>query len=279
MKKINELLRNKNVITILGLLAILVILYVSYSIRINQRVKLVDVYYALETIQPMTEITDEMIGKTQVPESFILGSYYRSYDEIIGKYSNYNSMIASGSLFYSDLLISEENLPNSMMKKLKKGERLVSQSVDMTSTYGNSMMPTDLIDIYVKLITKDGDIVYGEFMSDIEILAVKDVDGNNVFQYSDSTGVPNSLYFALPEAKYLLYTSLGYIKQEYAKYDIEIVLVPNDVLPNNDNKNENIVGAKKVSSSYLYNFILNEIKTIDSQKNTYDELLNEMKNN
>ena len=272
MKKINEILRNKNVITILGLVAIIVILYVSYSIRINQRVKLVTVYYALETIQPMTKITDNMIGKTEVPESFILGKYYRNYNEIVGKYSNYNSMIASGSLFYSDLLISEDNLPNSMMKKLGDNERLVSQPVNMSSTYGNSMMPGDLIDIYVKLITKDGDIVYGEFMSDIEILAVKDSNGNNVFQYSDSTGVPSSLYFALPEAKYLLYSSLGYIEEEYAKYDIEIVLVPNGMT-------ENVPGAKKVSSSYLYNFILNEIKTIDSQKNLYDELLNEMKNN
>lgn len=272
MKKINELLRNKNVITILGLVAILVILYVSYSIRINQKVKLVTVYYALETIQPMTKITDDMIGKTEVPESFILGQYYRSYNEIAGKYSNYNTMIAKGSLFYSDLLIEEENLPNNMFNNLGANERIVRQSVNMTSTYGNSMMPGDLIDIYVKLINKDGEIVYGQFMDDIEILAVKDSNGNNVFQYSDSTGVPNSLYFALPEAKYLLYSSLGYIEEEYAKYDIEVVLVPNGV-------KENIAGAKKVSSGYLYNFILKEIETIDNQKNLYDELLNEMKNN
>lgn len=272
MKKINELLRNKNVITILGLVAILVILYVSYSIRINQKVKLVTVYYALETIQPMTQITEDMIGKTQVPESFILGEYFRNYGDIEGKYSNYNTMIAKGSLFYSDLLITEENLPNNMLQNLGENERLVSHSVNMTSTYGNSMMPGDLMDIYVKLITNDGDIVYGQFMNDIEILAVKDSNGNNVFQYSDSTGVPSYLYFALPEAKYLLYSSLNYIEQEYAKYDIEVVLVPNAM------KYET-TGGKQVSSAYLYNFILKEIKTIDSQKDLYNELLNEMNNN
>jgi len=276
MKKINELLRNKNVITILGLVAILVILYVSYSIRINQRVKLVTVYYALETIQPMTKITEDMIGTTQVPESFLLGKYYSNYSDIEGKYSNYNTMISQGSLFYRDLLITEENLPNSMLFKLGENERLVSQPVNMNSTYGNSMMPGDLIDVYVKLITKEGDIVYGQFMNDIEILAVKDSNGNNVFQYSDSTGIPSSLYFGLPEAKYLLYSSLNYIKQEYSKYDVEIVLVPNGTTITAD---PIAIGGKQVSSEYLYKFILNEIKTIDSQKNLYDELLNEMKNN
>lgn len=272
MKKISELLRNKNVITILGLVAILVILYVSYSIRINQKVKLVTVYYALETIQPMTKITDEMIGKTEVPESFILGEYAKNYSDIVGRYSNYNTMIAEGSLFYKDLVIDEVNLPNNMLHNLGDNERLVSHEVDITSTYGNSMMPGDLMDVYVKLITNDGEIVYGQFMNDVEILAVKDSNGKNVFQYSDSTGVPSFLYFALPEAKYLLYSSLNYIEQEYSKYDIEIVLVPNSM------QLENING-KQVSSSYLYNFILKEIKTIDSQKDLYDELLNEMNNN
>jgi len=271
MRKINDILRNKNVITILGLVAILVILYVSYSIRINQKVKLVTVYYALETIQPMTKVTEDMIGSAQVPESFILGDYYRNYSEIEGKYSNYNTMIAEGSLFYLDLLITEENLPNSMLFDMGEDERLVSQPVDITTTYGNSMMPGDLMDIYVKLLTDDGDIVYGQFMNNVEILAVKDSSGNNVFQYSDLTGVPNYMYFALPEAKYLLYSSLNYIDQEYAKYNIEVVLVP---------KGNNYVseGATEVSSSYLYNFILKEIKTIDSQKDLYNELLNEMSN-
>jgi len=269
MKKISGFLKNRNTVTILGLVVILVILYIGYSVRVNQRVKLIDVYYAMETIQPMTEIKEEMVGKASVPESFILGSYYRNLNEIVGKYSNYNTMIAKGSLFYLDLLIDEKNLPNSVLYNLEDGERLVSHPVNMTSTYGNSMMPEDLIDVYVKLITNDGDIVYGEFMNDIKILAVKDANGNNVFQNSDSTGVPNYIYFALPEAKYLLYSSLNYIDEEYTAYDIEVVLVPNSASYSGD-------GATKVSSSYLYNFILKEIKTIDSQKDLYNELLNEM---
>lgn len=272
MKKISGILKNRNTVTILGLIVILVVLYIGYSTRVNQRVKLVDVYYAMETIQPMTEITDDMIGSARVPESFILGEYYEKYKDILGKYSNYNTMIAKGSLFYLDLLVDKENLPNSVLFNLADGERLVSQPVDMKSTYGNSMMPQDLIDVYVKLVASDGDIVYGQFMDDVKILAVKDSSGNNVFQYSNSTGVPAYIYFALPEVKYLLYSSLNYIDEEYAAYDIEIVLVPNSAKPSE----EVIAGATKVSSSYLYNFILKEIKTIDSQKDLYNELVNEM---
>jgi len=269
MKKINEMLKNKNVVTVLGLVAILVILYVGYSIRINQQVKLVDVYYALDTIQPMTEITEDMVGQTRVPESFILGRYYSNYNDIIGKYSSYNSKIAKGSLFYFDLIVDKQELPNSMFYSIQEGERVASYSVNVASTYGNSIMPNDLVDVYVKLVSGT-EIVYGQFMDNVKVLAVKDSSGADVFQ-SSGNGVPSYIYFALPEAKYLLYSSLNYVAEEYANYGIEVVLVPNSAVYNSG-------GATEVSSSYLYNFVLNNIKTIDGQKNLYNELLNEMSN-
>ena len=107
MGNLKKFLQNKNTVTILGVLACLVILYASYTMRINQKTALVDVYYAKQTIQPKTLITEEMVTKTSVPASFIKGSYYKEYNEIVGKYSNYNTMIAKGSISYSDLLVME----------------------------------------------------------------------------------------------------------------------------------------------------------------------------
>lgn len=267
MNKFSKFLKNKNTVTILGVLACLVILYAGYTMRINKKTALVDVYYAKETIQPKTLITEDMVAKMSVPASFIKGTYYKNYQDIVGKYSNYNTMIASGSIFYSDLLVEESNLPDAVLYNVNEGERVVSFSVDTVSTYGNSIMPGNIVDIYVKLYDDDDKLVYGEFYENIEILGVKDASGKNVFENTEETRTPSYIYFSLPEAKYLLFSSLNYIETN----EIEVVLVPNTV--KFDAKDPM---ATEVTSEYLYNFVLNKLEKIDNQKDLYNELLNEM---
>ena len=271
MKGLQKFLKNKNTVTILGVLACLVILYAGYTMRINKKTALVEVYYANQTIQPKTLITAEMVSKTNVPASFILGTYYKNYNDIVGKYSNYNTMIASGSIFYTDLLVSEENLPDSMLYNINEGERLVSFKVNTESTYGNSIMPGNLVDVYVKLVNDNNKVVYGELLEKVEVLAVKDSSGKNVFETTEEIRVPSNIYFALPEAKYLLYSSLNYVEDYYSKYEIEIVLVPNTVKYQDTDPM-----ATEVSSDYFYDFVTSKIATIDDQKDLYDALINEM---
>ena len=271
MNGLNKFLKNKNTVTILGVLACLVILYAGYTMRINKKTALVDVYYANQTIQPKTKITEEMVSKTSVPEAFILGTYYKDYQQIIGKYSNYNTMIAEGSLFYTDLLVDEENLPDAIFYDVNEGERVVNFPVDTASTYGNAMMPGNLVDIYVKMIDTNEKVVYGELLEKIEILGVKDSSGNNVFESTEETRTPAYMYFSLPEAKYLLFSSLNYIKDYFNEYEIEVVLVPNTV----DYKDSDAT-ATEVTSDYLYKFIVDKISQIDNQKDLYTALVNEM---
>ena len=267
MKGLNKFLKNKNTVTILGVLACIAILFVGYNIRINQKTALVTVYYANQTIQPKTKITEDMVSRTQVPQSFILGEYYRNYNDIVGKYSNYNTMISKGSLFYADLLVKEENLPDAIFYNINEGERVVSFPVDMVSTYGNSIMPGNKVDIYVKLIDKDKKIVYGEFFENIETLAIKDSAGKNVFESTEEERTPAYMYFSLPEAKYLLFSSLNYIKSN----EIKVVIVPNTMKFKAEEPT-----ATEVTSDYLYDFVLDKISQIDDQKELYEELLNEM---
>jgi len=271
MKGLNKFLRNKNTITILGVLACIAILFVGYNIRINQKTALVTVYYANQTIQPKTKITEDMISRTQVPQSFILGDYYKDYENIVGKYSNYNTMIAEGSLFYNDLLVEESNLPDAIFYDINEGERVVSFPVDTTSTYGNSIMPGNIVDIYVKLIDNSGKVVYGEFFQNVEALAIKDGSGKNVFESTEEERTPAFLYFSLPEAKYLLFSSLNYIAERSGSNDIEVVIVPNTVKFTAEDPL-----ATEVTSDYLYKFVLDKISQIDDQKELYEELLNEM---
>ena len=271
MGSFKKFLKNKNTVTILGVLACIVILYAGYTMRINQKTALIDVYYANQTIQPKTLITEEMVSRTQVPESFIKGTYYRNYNDIVGKYSNYNTAIAEGSLFYSDLLIEEENLPDAMFYDVNEGERIVSFPVTPESTYGNSIMPSNKVDIYIKLLNKDDKVIYGQYFEKVEILAVKDSAGNNVFENSEETRTPAYVYFSLEEAKYLLFSSLQYIQDYYTTDEIEIVLVPNTV----DFKAEEKT-ATEVTSDYLYKYTLDKLEQIDEQKELYNELVNEM---
>lgn len=270
MKNLSKFLKNKNTVTIIGVLACLVILYIGYTSRINSRTKLVDVYYANQTIQPKTLITEDMVSKTSVPESFIKGYYFKNYNDIVGKYSNYNTMIASGSIFYTDLLIEESSLPDSVLYNTNEGERVISFPVDTASTYGNSIMPGNIVDIYAKLYNSEGKIVYGEFFENIEILGVKDSSGRNVFENTDESREPSFVYFSLPEAKYLLFSSINSTIFQDA-YGMELVLVPNTLTFDAEDPT-----ATEVSSTYLYRFVLNEVQKIDKQEQLYNELLNEI---
>lgn len=267
MNKFNKFLKNKNTVTILGVLACLVILYAGYTMRINKKTALVQVYYAKETIQPKTLITEDMVGQMDVPAAFIKGTYYKNYSDIVGKYSNYNTMIAAGSIFYSDLLVEEANLPDAILYDVNEGERVVSFPVDTVSTYGNSIMPSNIVDIYVKLYDDGGKLVYGEFYENIEILGVKDSAGKNVFENTEEVRTPAFVYFSLPEAKYLLFSALNYLETN----DIEVVIVPNTV--KFDAKDPK---ATEVTSEYLYKFVLDKVSKIDGQEDLYNDLLNEM---
>jgi len=268
---LNKFLKNKNTVTILGVLVCLLILWIGYNSRINAKTKLINVYYAKETIQPKKLITDEMIGKMQVPESFIKGKYYKKYDDIVGKYSNYNTMIAEGSLFYLDLLVEESNLPDAILYDVNEGERIVSFPVTMESTYGNSIMPGNKVDVYVKLIDDKDKVIYGQFYEKVEVLGVKDSSGKNVFENTEESRTPSYVYFSLEEVKYLLFSSLQYVQDFYSNYEIEIVLVPNTVEFKSDDAT-----ATEVTSEFLYDFTLDKIKQIDEQEDLYNELLNEI---
>jgi len=221
---IKKFLGNKNTVTIIGVVLCIVILYLGYNYRINQKVSLTKVPYANQTIQPRTQITSGMISTMNVPASFLVGSYYRSAEDIVGKYSNYNTIIAEGSLFYTDLVVTSEYLPNSAFLDVKEGDTVISYRVDMDSTYANSMMPDDYIKIYFKARNDDGDVMFGKFLDKVKILDVKDSSGQHVFENSSEARTPAYMLFALPEDMHLLFRKAIYLA---GSYDVELILVPN----------------------------------------------------
>ncbi len=249
---------NKNTVTILGVVLCIIVLYFGYNYRINQKTNLTRVPYANQTIQPRTKITADMISYMNVPASFLVGSYYRSGEEITGKFSQYNTMIAEGSLFYTDLLTDVSNLPSSAFIDVKDNETVVSYKVNMDITYANSMMPDDFINIYFKAKDDNGTIMFGKFISNIKILDVKDGEGRHVFENTTEARTPAYMLFALPEDMHLLFRKAIYLE---GSYDVELILVPNT----QELKKEDTV---YVSSQDIQNFINDKTKMV-----SVDEIL------
>ena len=227
-----KFLGNKNTVTILGVILCLVILYIGYNYRINSKVELVSVPDAKQTIQPRTYITNDMIGTMNVPKSFLVGNYYTTTKSIIGKYSNYNTMIAKGSLFYTDLVVDEKDLPDSAFSDVPEGYTVIIYPVNIYSTYANSMAPGSYINIYYKSLNDDGEVMFGKFISNIEVLDVKDSSGRHVFENSEEARTPAYMLFAVPEETHLLLRKALYLKN----YDVELLLIPNTATLSEDQK-------------------------------------------
>ena len=259
-----KLLGNKNTVTILGIILCLVILAIGYNYRINSKVELVQVPYAVETIQPRTYIKDSMVGIMNVPKSFLVGNYYTQKQNIVGKYSNYNTIIAKGSLFYTDLVTS-------------KGYTVINYPVDIASTYANSMAPGSYINIYYKSLNDKGEVMFGKFISNVKVLDVKDSSGQHVFENSEDTRTPAYMLFAVPEETHLLLRKALYLKE----YAVELILVPNTTTLTEKDK-------VQVSSDDIENFInsktafvsVNELPKVEDQvKEDTDKKDNDTKTN
>ena len=164
---LQRLLKNKNTVTIIGVIVIMALLYFGYKAQIDSKVNPVQVPVARETIQPKTLIKSDMIDYVDVAP-VVLGENVLQYDtDIIGKYTNYNTVVPQGSMFYEETVVSKDELPDSSFVKVKKGEVVYNFPVDMDSTYGNSIFPGNKIDIYMKAEAENGQIMVGKLIRDV----------------------------------------------------------------------------------------------------------------
>lgn len=230
---IKKFLGNKNTVTIIGVLLIVVILYIGYHVRINQAVTLKSVPVASQTIGPKTEITSSMVKTVEVPTEFLTGSYYSRQENIIGKYTGYNTTLAEGSLFYTDLLVNKEDMPDTMFADLEEGYRVAMFS--LTNTSGLYGSPGDYIDLYFSGL-RDGKVMFGEFLSGIKILSVVDANGNSVYGAPADTevGEATTMYISVPEDLYILFGRFSRIN-EVSDLNAYLVITPHSVAPDVDN--------------------------------------------
>ena len=245
MASFKTFFKNKNTVTIIGVIIILVLLYIGYSSQINKAVEPVSIPVATETIQPRTEITSDMVQEIDMPNISISDNVIRSTSQIVGKYSNINTVIPEGSMFYTDTVIDEDELPDAAFTKVKAGEVVYNFPVDMESTYGNSIFPGNKIDIYMKVGNGEDELIMiGKLIENIEVLAVKDSSGRAVFENTSEERSPSMLIFGLPADMYSLLKKASYMD------DLGVELYP---VPHGGEAPDE--GATQVSTQQLVDYI------------------------
>ena len=244
---------NKNTVTFGGIIIGIIVLYVGYSIRVNQAIKPVTVPYAKVKIGSKELITEDMIGYMKVSSSVVANSpnIITNASQIIGKYASYGTVIPSSSLFYKEAVVEKKELPDSAFADIADGHTIYSLGVNLHTTYGNSIYPDNYIDLYLKASDESGKIIFGKLIESIKVLAVKDSQGNHLFEETIETRVPAELLFAVPDDMYLLLMKAGYVSG-----GIEIIPVPRNASYSAK------PGETSVASDYIKNFILSKTATI-----------------
>lgn len=219
---IKKFFTNKNVVTVIGIIVILGLLYWGYNSTINSQVKPVKIPVATTTIQPRTLITDDMIEFIEVPSISVSSNVERIKANIVGKYTAINTVIPAGSMFYNDVLIEQDQLPDSAFTAVKDGERPYNLAVTTATTYGNSIFPGNKIDVFMKATAENGQVMVGRLLAQVEVLAVKDSLGQNVFEDTSEQRSPAVLLFGVPEDVFVLLKKTEYLKS----FGVELFPVP-----------------------------------------------------
>lgn len=252
-------LSNKNTVTIIGVMLGLVVLFVGYNYRVNNAIDTQAIPYAKVTISATTQITQEMVGTTEVLRSLItsnknlISNMGNIINTTIPMCVQVGTSVPAGGFFYTEQIDQCNAINNNALRNMPDGYRAVALEVNLQSTYGNSLFPGDYIDIYVKMSSTEGKIIYGQFISKLPILDVRDANSKSLFYGNSSNGTPALLLFAVPQELYLLISKANYVPN--------VTLVP---VPGNKSYTS-APGETAVQSEYLRNEILRYTQNIPDE--------------
>jgi len=260
--QLKRLLGNKNTVTLFGILICIGTLVGGYIFRINQAIDPTTMPYAAQTIPARTLIKANMIKNIRVSSDYVevATNLVKSDEEVIGKYSTYKTPIPKGSLFYKQLVLTADQMPDAGFADLDDGFTIYSLAVDQESTYSNSIAAGDYIDLY--LSASDGkdeeentaverQVIFGKFIESIKVRAVKDGAGDNIVKHGVANGTPSELLFAVDEENYLLL---------FIAEQLDIDIIP--VLHNENFTKYNSEDNTKVSSATLREYITKRIISV-----------------
>lgn len=248
---------NKTFVTIMGLLACVLVLYIGYNYRVNIAISPIAVPYAKESIAARTLITSDMVGTIKVSSDYLgsANTVVRSSTDVVNMYVSYKTNIPKGSLFFKEQLKKADEMPDSAFADIEDGYTIFSLSVTVDDTYANSIYAGQYIDLYMSAKddeTEDNLVIYGRLIESIRVLAVKDKQGRNILKTSMASGLkPAELLFAVEDEMFLLLMQSQFISGN-------IKLVP--VLRNEKYTSDK--GETLVSSIQLQDFIKRKVEVL-----------------
>src|SRR5574344_1998682 len=214
---------NKNTVTFLCMILGVIVLYVGYNFRVQSATNPVRIPYAKVALNAKTQITAEDIDYTEVPQSLITTSktIVKNANDIIGKYVTYASGIPKNSYFYTDVIMTEEELPDYAFMNMADQYTVYSLKVSMYTTNANKIFPNTYIDLYARITdSTPNKNKFGRLIESIKVKTVKDDKGNALLENGVNNGTPTALLFEVPNDLFDLLKKAEYVD------NVEIIPVP-----------------------------------------------------
>lgn len=208
--KIRSVFLNRNTVTILAVIAGVIVLWMVYSYTLSSAIDPIKVPVATTDLIAGHKITTEDFEMVEINSAVVKNaSVITRTSLLVGYYVDNGTSIKQGAMFYTDQVVSASELTSRDLEIIPENYREYWLNVDNTTTYANSIYPGDKIDLWLKARI-DGAYVYEEFIVNIEVINVKDADGNNVFDVS-SGREPEWLSFAVPDEMYEYLKKIEYL--------------------------------------------------------------------
>lgn len=202
-----RLFKSKQLVTIIAIIVCFVILFFAYRYRVDKAINAVSIPIAAKDLKARDLIDNESFKTVKVASSMLTKNVIMSPTELVcksgdttcsNKYVNYNTFIPEGSMFYRSAVTTWDYMPDSAWSNIQDGYTVISLRVNSNTTYGNSIFPGDIIDLYYK--NREGDKFFiGPLYTKVKVLAVKDSIGNHIFKRSAQQTDAAALIFAVPQ--------------------------------------------------------------------------------
>ena len=127
-----KFLKNKNTVTIICIVIGVLTLVIGYNYRVSKATNLVTVPYAIKNIDKKTQITKDMIGHVKIPNSLVTSAknILTSDKDVLNNYASYTTGIPAKSLFYKELVMKPEEMPDYAFMNMQDGYTVYSLKVN-----------------------------------------------------------------------------------------------------------------------------------------------------
>lgn len=243
---LKRFLANKNTISIIGIIVGIIVIYMAYNWRVQSAIDPITIPMANETLRGGTEIDnpDRQITMVRINRSAVnaSGNIIRERNQVVGQFVREGTTIPAGSFFYRGQLVPAPERPELILNLRPDHALFYLPLRDLQASYGNSIMPGDIIDIFLSADrggNVDQRILFGKFISSIRVLAVLDRDQRDVFS-SASNAIPSFLVFELDNEMFLLFQAASRIR------GVNFHAIPRgrDYTENNENEEPQIASQR-----------------------------------